>query len=144
MASKVKKISENKDRKEYLKLWHQRNKERRLNKIKEDRKLNPIKYKERNKKSYAKNKKGIINKTTEYRKSEKGKEYKRKYNKRPENRKKESLRSNSRYHFEKKNICSQCGLVKKTELHHISYYPNIAIEVCSECHLKEHGKENIK
>ena len=132
------------DRKEYQKEWYQKNKKRKLKEIKEDRKLNPEKYKEKNKKAYKKNKKSVILKTAKYRKSEKGKKYKREYNKKPENRKKENIRSNTRYHFKKKNICSQCGLVKKTELHHLSYYPNIAIEICKECHLKEHGKEKVR
>lgn len=49
------------------------------------------------------------------------------------------VRAKTRYCNEKTGICSDCKEKKKTEFHHISYEPNLFIEVCKSCHLKRHG-----
>ena len=42
---------------------------------------------------------------------------------------------------EKTNICYDCKKQIKTQFHHLSYKPNVFIELCKECHIKRH-KEN--
>ena len=37
--------------------------------------------------------------------------------------------------------CFDCKLFIKTQFHHLSYVPNIAIELCKECHLNRHKAE---
>ena len=39
---------------------------------------------------------------------------------------------------EKTGICFDCKKQIKTEFHHLSYEPNIFIEVCNKCHNKRH------
>lgn len=42
---------------------------------------------------------------------------------------------------EKTGICNDCKEKKKTEFYHLSYEPNIFIEICRVCHNKRHGRE---
>jgi hypothetical protein len=41
---------------------------------------------------------------------------------------------------ERTGVCSDCYNVGKTEFHHISYEPNVFVELCKKCHLKRHGR----
>jgi len=49
------------------------------------------------------------------------------------------IRAKTRHYNERVGFCSDCGKKKKTEFHHISYEPNLFIEVCKSCHIKRHG-----
>lgn len=49
------------------------------------------------------------------------------------------IRAETRNSNEKTGFCSDCKKERKTEFHHISYKPNIFIELCKECHIKRHG-----
>ncbi len=42
---------------------------------------------------------------------------------------------------EKTGFCHDCNEIEETEFHHLSYEPNIFIELCKECHNKRHGRE---
>ncbi len=43
-----------------------------------------------------------------------------------------------KYKDEKTNVCSKCNKKGKTDFHHISYEPNLFVEVCRSCHKKIH------
>jgi len=45
---------------------------------------------------------------------------------------------------EKTNICSNCKELGRTEFHHLSYEPNIFVELCKTCHNKIHGRKTWK
>ncbi len=51
------------------------------------------------------------------------------------------VRAKTNYSNEKTGECLDCKLKRKTEFHHLSYEPNIFIEVCRKCHNKRHGRE---
>ena len=93
-------------------------------------------YKE-NKEEY--NRKSIENKrNNNWYYNERSKIYQKHFHRKPENVKKDSVRGKTRYTNEKTGICSDCKREIKTEFHHISYEPNIFIEVCKSCHNKRH------
>lgn len=50
------------------------------------------------------------------------------------------VRAKTFYSNEKTGECSDCGMTRKTEFHHLSYQPSIFIEVCKRCHNKRHGR----
>lgn len=56
-------------------------------------------------------------------------------------REKANARARTRYNQERTGICLDCKRKKKTEFHHLTYKPNIFIEVCKKCHLKRHGRK---
>ena len=58
----------------------------------------------------------------------------------PEERLKDIARSKTNYTCKKLGICHDCKTEVKTQWHHLSYEPNIAIEICINCHLKRHRK----
>lgn len=62
---------------------------------------------------------------------------KKAYNK---NKDKFIIRTKTRQENEKKGVCSDCKKAITTEFHHLSYEPNIFIEVCRKCHNKRHGR----
>jgi len=51
------------------------------------------------------------------------------------------VRTKTRQNNEKIGKCFDCGKKGKTEFHHLSYEPNIFIELCKRCHYKRHGRE---
>lgn len=51
------------------------------------------------------------------------------------------VRANTNHNNEKTGVCSDCKIKGKTEFHHISYQPNLFIEVCRKCHNKRHGRK---
>ena len=51
------------------------------------------------------------------------------------------VRAKTNYYNEKTGICFDCKEKKKTGFHHLSYEPNIFIELCRKCHNKRHGRE---
>ena len=51
------------------------------------------------------------------------------------------VRAKTNYSNEKTGECFDCGMNEKTEFHHLSYRPNIFIEVCKKCHNARHGRE---
>jgi len=73
--------------------------------------------------------------------SEKYKEQQKKYDSTKKDKVKERIRAKTNYHNEKTGICLDCEKEVATEFHHISYEPNIFIEVCRKCHLLRHLKE---
>ena len=72
---------------------------------------------------------------------EKSKAQQKKYDTTKKDRMKERVRQKTNYHNEKNNVCHDCHESEKTEFHHISYSPNIFIEVCKRCHNKRHGRD---
>ena len=50
------------------------------------------------------------------------------------------VRANTNHQNEKIGICFDCKKKGKTEFHHLSYEPNIFIELCRKCHNKRHGR----
>jgi len=50
------------------------------------------------------------------------------------------VRANTNHKNEKTGICFDCKNILKTEFHHLSYKPNIFIELCRKCHNKRHGR----
>lgn len=53
------------------------------------------------------------------------------------------VRSLTNYHNERTGWCLDCGTFDRhdtTQFHHLSYNPNIFIELCKECHNKRHRK----
>lgn len=50
-------------------------------------------------------------------------------------------RVNTNHHNKKIGVCSDCKEKGKTEFHHLSYEPNIFIELCKKCHNKRHGRD---
>ena len=54
------------------------------------------------------------------------------------------IRTKTRQENEKTGICSDCQEVTITEFHHLSYEPNLFIEVCRNCHNKRHGRKTWK
>ncbi len=50
-------------------------------------------------------------------------------------------RAKTSYSNEKTGECLDCGLRGKTEFHHLSYEPNIFIELCKICHNVRHGRK---
>ncbi len=83
------------------------------------------------KKYYNKNKNEIIKKMVE--------EYPGKYN--TKYAKHQKIRAKTRYDNEKTGICYDCNELKKTQFHHLSYKPNIFIELCRGCHNERHRKD---
>ena len=55
-------------------------------------------------------------------------------------RTKNIIRTRTRQSNDKMNICFDCKEKGKTEFHHLSYNPNIFIELCHECHLERHER----
>ena len=51
------------------------------------------------------------------------------------------VRAKTFYSNEKTGVCFDCKEKGKTEFHHLSYEPNIFIEVCKRCHNKRHGRK---
>jgi len=51
------------------------------------------------------------------------------------------VRANTNHRNEKHGKCNNCKQTTKTEFHHLSYTPNIFIEVCRKCHNKIHGRK---
>jgi hypothetical protein len=43
------------------------------------------------------------------------------------------------YKNERENICSLCHKKGKTDFHHLSYFPNIFVELCKSCHMSMHA-----
>ena len=50
------------------------------------------------------------------------------------------VRANTNNRNEKTGICLDCNEKRKTTFHHLSYKPNIFIELCEKCHNKRHGR----
>ena len=98
------------------------------------------------KKKWAKeNKDKMRNYRKKYKKNnpETYKEQQKKYDTTKKDRIKERVRQKTNYHNEKKKICEDCGYEGTTQFHHISYNPNLFVEVCKSCHLKRH-EEDLK
>ena len=57
------------------------------------------------------------------------------------NKTKAIVRVKTSIYNEKTGICNDCKENGKTEFHHLSYEPNIFIEVCKKCHNKRHGRK---
>lgn len=61
----------------------------------------------------------------------------------PAQRRKDKLRQRDRACFDKRFVCTLCGKIGKTEIHHWRYSevydPRVLIEVCAPCHGKLHG-----
>lgn len=74
---------------------------------------------------------------------EKYKEQQRKHDTTNKDRVKERVRQKTNYHNEKTEICLDCEKANKTEFRHLSYEPNIFIEVCRKCHRKRHLEEDL-
>lgn len=55
------------------------------------------------------------------------------------NKNKALVRANTLHNNKKINICSDCNKKGKTDFHHLSYQPNLFIEICKSCHVKRHG-----
>ena len=99
------------------------------------RKLKDAEYRKRNLRYFA-------DKTKEYAHNNKDKIKKkaeRRYNQ-PEEKKKALIRAKTRNSNEKTGICFDCKEKAKTGFHHLSYEPNIFIELCKKCHNKRHGR----
>ena len=110
------------------KKWRQENRD----KERESRR----KYKERNSDKVKKSQKKY-----ETRNREKINSYQLEYQKKPEVRKINNVRQNTRYNNEKTGFCQDCHKTTKTEFHHISYNPNLFIELCKKCHILRHKTE---
>ena len=50
------------------------------------------------------------------------------------------VRARTRNSNEKTGICFDCKKHTKTGFHHLSYEPNVFIELCRKCHNKRHGR----
>ena len=50
------------------------------------------------------------------------------------------VRAKTNHDNEKSDICFDCKERGKTQFHHLSYEPNIFIELCKKCHNKRHGR----
>ncbi|MHA1344249.1 MAG: hypothetical protein ACTSQG_09695 [Promethearchaeota archaeon] len=106
-----------------------------------------LRYKEvikrNNKKNYKKyGKKYFADKVRDYAKKNRDKikeKAKRRYDQ-PEEKKKALVRAKTINSNEKTGICFDCKEKTKTRFHHLSYEPNIFIELCKKCHNKRHGR----
>ena len=99
-----------------------------------------------NKKKWAKDNKEKMRSYREkyYRNNlEKVRAQQKKYDTTKKDKFKARVRQKTNYHNEKTNVCHDCHEGIKTEFHHISYSPNIFIEVCRDCHIRRH-EEDLK
>ena len=105
------------------------------------------------KKRYEENKEKYIKLAKEYYEKNKDKinkrkkayntQYKRIYRKNnKEAKKRENIRSRCNWNNKKKKICKKCNYKGYTQWHHISYEPEMKVELCKECHKKEHKIKN--
>ena len=65
----------------------------------------------------------------------------RKYDSTKKDKSKANVRAKTNWHNEKTNKCGLCKKIGKTQFHHISYLPNIFIELCIPCHKKQHEED---
>lgn len=70
-----------------------------------------------------------------------GIEYNKNFPKRPEQVIKHKIRGYDLWHFKKTNICTKCGKVGKTHIHHYKYEIGKVQELCPECHFLVHKIE---
>ena len=97
-----------------------------------------------NKKQWAKENKEKMKEYREKYKQEnpdKHKEQSKKYDTTKKDKVKARIRAKTHYYNEKTNVCHDCHEGGKTEFHHISYSPNIFIELCKNCHIRRHYHE---
>jgi len=124
---KKKHYQENKDKyKENAKKWAKKNPEKREVIRKKYRRENGELLNKRDSERYHKNSKEIKMKTMERRK------------KNPLKHEVQQL-TRRKYGSEKKNICLVCKKKGRTDFHHLSYEPNIFVEVCRSCHMDIHS-----
>lgn len=91
-------------------------------------------------KYYKENKEYFANATRKYANANKDKireKAKKVYHK---DKTKGKVRANTNHQNEKTGQCFDCLMGKDTEFHHLSYEPNIFIELCKICHDKRHGR----
>jgi len=96
--------------------------------------------KQRHSEYYSTNKKKLLKLQKEYAYKNKDKVRQRSKRAYYKNRTKALARAKTKYFNEKTGICFDCKKQIKTDFHHLSYEPNIFIEVCRKCHNKRHGK----
>ncbi len=65
------------------------------------------------------------------------------YDKNRKDKVKARVRQKTNYHNEKNNVCHDCHEGVKTEFHHLSYSPNIFIELCRNCYKSRHLEEDL-
>ena len=90
-----------------------------------------------------KNKDKVLKSRRDYKKNNpyRIKEQSKKYDTTKKDKIKARIRAKTNYHNEKTNVCHDCHEGAKTEFHHISYSPNIFIELCRNCHRRRHYEE---
>jgi len=67
----------------------------------------------------------------------------KKYDSTKRDRIKARVRARTNHIYKKRGFCFECFFKGKTEVHHLSYEPNIFTELCRCCHMKKH-EEDLK